>query len=298
MTDRRAGRRRQKGVTLVLVLWIVAALALISAAVAANSREGVKAARDGRILLAGEALCDGAINLAMLDLLRSGRSTSEPQRGQYQVDGSSIRVEALPSNGYININGADQALLELLFRYGAGVDQDAARRLADRVLDWRDPDNVARPAGAEDRDYEAAGVPFRTRGSRFETIDDLLQVLGLDFGVFDRIRSLVVAGGADALVNPVAAPEGVLLVLAQGDVAAVRSILAEREQLGAGTDFSALSRGLIGVGASRMLRVEARVALPDGRDLVRVQWVALGGAADHLPWSKLALEPARFGPRS
>ncbi len=298
MAERRKSGRRQSGITLVLVLWIIAALALISAAVAANSREGVKSARDGRMLLAGEALCDGAINLALLDLLRSGRSTNEPQGGLYQLDGTSVRVRLVPSNGYININGAGDALLEALFRYGAGVEQDLARRLAARVLDWRDPDNVARPGGAEDRDYAAAGVPFRTRGAQFETVDDLMQVLGLDFGVFDRIRSLVVVGGADALVNPVAAPEGVLLVLAEGDVAAVRNILADREQLGAATDFSALSRGHVGVGASRMLRVEARIALPDGRDLVRVQWVALGGAADHLPWSKLALEPARFGPRS
>ena len=287
--------REQSGIALVLVLWLVAALALISAAVAATSREGVKAARDARLLLAGEALCDGAIHLALFELLREGRSTDRILTGSYRVDDRSVSVTSVPANGFININAADESLLELLFRHGADLAPDVARQLAERVLDWRDPDGVARPEGAEDDDYAAAGVPFRTRGGRFDSIDDLMQVLGLDFSVFDRIRHLVVAGGAEARVNPMAAPAGVLLVLAAGDAATARAVEAGRESLGLATDLTGLSRNHLGTGASRVLRMEARVALPDGRNLVRAQWISLDGGVDRLPWLTLAAEPARFG---
>jgi len=109
-------------------------------------------------------------------------------------------------------------LLTELIAVGADVERNRASSLAQRIIDFRDADENPQPAGAEDPAYAAAGSPFRTRGGPLEATEDLLQVLGFDFDLFERLRPLVtVHGRGDGRVDPVAAPLSVLRVLAGGN---------------------------------------------------------------------------------
>ncbi|MCB1886643.1 MAG: general secretion pathway protein GspK [Rhodocyclaceae bacterium] len=277
------------------MLWLLAALTLIAASVAANSRQGVRAASDNRTMASSEALCDGAIVRALAVMVAEGGDPGVGHEFEFRLADVPVGVSIVPANAYINVNTADEPLLVRLFQHGAGLDPSRALQLARRVMDWRDSDDEALPDGAEAPDYVAAGVSFRPRNGRFETIDDLMQVLGLDFLVFDRIRSLVVAGGRDAQVNALAASPRVLTVLADGDDRVARAIVETRRERGRSTDLSALPRAYVGDSPTRVMRVDARIVLPDQRTIVRTQWIVLGGAGGQLPWLQLSREPARFG---
>ena len=66
-------------------------------------------------------------------------------------------------------------------------------------------------------DYAAAGVSHRPRGGPFQYPEDLLQVLGVSYPLYDRVRGLLTVRGGGAGIAPQAASEDVLTLLAGGD---------------------------------------------------------------------------------
>ena len=89
---------------------------------------------------------------------------------------------------------ADGDLLRRLFE-AAGVPSGEATTLADRVLDYRDRDELRHPSGAEDRDYAAAGAPFGAADRAFVNVEELRRVLGVTDPVYRAVQgSLTVAG--------------------------------------------------------------------------------------------------------
>jgi general secretion pathway protein K len=68
-----------------------------------------------------------------------------------------------------------------------GLEIDQAQSLAAAVMDWRDSDDAERVGGAEFETYEFAGLP--PPGNRdFLMVEELLQVIGMSWELFDRIE--------------------------------------------------------------------------------------------------------------
>ena len=108
-----------------------------------------------------------------------------------------------------------------------GVAEDEAAALADRILDWRDPDDLAGLNGAEDPDYAAAGLPYGAKDGPFSSVEELRQVLGVTPDLYARLApELTVDSGAQqidqqfASAAVLAAVQGVPLEDAQATVAA------------------------------------------------------------------------------
>ncbi len=57
--------------------------------------------------------------------------------------------------------------------------QRQADAVSDAVLDWRDPDNLTRMHGAEEKDYESKGLPYRPANGPFNVMSELLLVMGM-----------------------------------------------------------------------------------------------------------------------
>lgn len=283
---------RQPGVALVAVLWMVAALSLLATALAADTRAQLRGAQVARAFAEAAALGDAAIQLAALDMSSGAPPVTRLTRRAYRLDADVIEVEIVPASGFVDLNDASEPLLHDLFRYGAGLDESAADTLAQRLIDWQDPDPAALPLGAEDEDYAEAGVPYRTRGGPLETTEDLLQVLGVDFDVYDRLRDLVTVYSGAAGVDPLAAPPAVLQVLAGGNAEAAARIAAARDAGEPLIDTTALVQAHLVAASGLVYRLEARVRTSGGLILARGRWVDLGarGAAGQ-PWRTLRIEP-------
>ena len=279
----------QRGVALVAVLWMVAALSVLALGLAAAARTEVRSAQGVRARAEAAALGDAAIQLAVLELRSTATGYEDYTQFAYRLGDREIAVTALPAGGLIDLNQASEELLAGLFAGSGGIDPEQAAQLAHRVVAWR---TAGLPIAAEEQaaDYAAAGVAFRPRGGPFEYPEDLLQVLGVGYPLYARVRGLITVRGGGAGVAPKAAPEAVLALLAGGDRELAARLAHQRGEDPA-TDFTALDNRFLGGGSSPVYRMEARVRIGD-RSYVRARWLELGAATpDGRPWRSFRIEP-------
>lgn len=282
--------RRDRGVALILVLWLVAALSVLVSALVATARTDLRGAQLVRLQVEHAALGDGAIRLAAAQLTIPQTMADPPREFHFTLDGQQVVVDVLPGSAFIDLNRAPVELLRDMFIYGGGIPPEEAEVMASRVIDWRDPDTAALPNGAEDPAYEAAGSPFRTRGGPFESVEDLIQVLGVEPDLYDKIKDLVGIYGATT-VDPAFASAPVLNVLAAGRMDVVSRILAARSSRDPLVDSTGLNQQFSGRASARVFRLEAWCER-DGRRLSRARWLDFGRPGrPGVPWKELSVEP-------
>jgi general secretion pathway protein K len=63
--------------------------------------------------------------------------------------------------------------------------------IADKIIDWLDPDQVPRTAGAEDPIYLSKRPAYRTAGQPFVHISELKLVDGITESIYQRLRNFV-----------------------------------------------------------------------------------------------------------
>ena len=264
----RLEKGRQDGVALVAVLWIVAALSVLVTGMVQAQRDEIRLVSSARQTVQGSALGNGAIQVVLQQMAARPEPLARLSRVEISYAGLDIPVEVMPLNGLVDLNRAPEPLLAELFTVAGKMAPDPAAALAKALV-------AARVPG-----------PLTQRGPRFEAIEDLLQLPGVDFGLYARLSPLVTT---DALgggrVNPMAAPEGVLLVLASGDAAKAARIAASRDSGGPGVDTTDLPPLYIDSVATTRFRLVAQVPLPDGRRLLSSRSVETGKVSpDGVPW--------------
>lgn len=167
---------RQRGVALLLVMWLIMLLAAVIGAFALIARtEHLQ----GRVLVRGLVAENAARAGLEYSMTRVG--ASDPRR-QWLPDGrphrwgygnAEVELKIVDENGKIDINQADLTLLtEFIRRFE--VDQQRATQFAAAILDWRDPDSLTQPAGGgEDADYASEGLPYGAKDAEFESVAEL-----------------------------------------------------------------------------------------------------------------------------
>ncbi|MCH9693716.1 MAG: type II secretion system minor pseudopilin GspK [Gammaproteobacteria bacterium] len=131
------------------------------------------------------------------------------------------------SNGKIDTDQLDQFRRLLL-----ALELDP--RIAGVTADWIDADqNASFPDGAEDSIYTGFLPPYRTFGQPLTNITELAALEGLDKASFDILLPHVTALPGRTQINVNTATSAVLQSLDENlDLAAVESLLAEREEAG------------------------------------------------------------------
>ena len=189
---------RQRGAALILVLWsaIFVSTALAVAIHATRIEARIEAARliEFKQRLAAE---DG-LKYAAQAVARSDRPFDDVIRSlQYSSNGYDVTFTPSVEAQKIDMNYASEAQFAQLFVY-LGVDKDIAPNLAARVADWRDPDDLSRPNGAERIDYARAQNGERIGNRPFYSTDDLTLVLGMPEDVAQCAKSAVTIFGSGA----------------------------------------------------------------------------------------------------
>jgi general secretion pathway protein K len=274
------GVKRASGMALIAVLWIVAALSIMVTGLVYTVRQQIQIAATQRDQVSGQALAEAAVALVMQEMLGNSTRLSAIESTTVSYGGVQMAIEVAPLNGWIALNGAGPDLFATLLRTAGGLDSGRAQALASDIVAWRD---TAPPI-----DPTAPGAGGAMRQRRFEAVEDLLLVPGIDYPLYARIAPLVSAdlqGGAQ--VNPQAAPPEVLAVLAQGNLGQVAQFLAQRDngQPGDASGFS--NAGVIG-GSAAVYRLRVKVPLEAGKILLLTRDVALSGSyPGSAPWRVL-----------
>jgi general secretion pathway protein K len=281
----------QYGLALVAVLWMVAALTVMATGMVYAVRGEVRTVASSRELASAAALGDAGIVLAARDL--AGARDREVRLQHYEITFEQVAVglRIVPLTGLIDLNAAAEPLLADFIAVAGEIDRADAARLAQRIIDWRDTDDQPRQDGAENAAYAAAGSPFRTRGGPFESPEDLLQVLGVDFDLYSRLRPLLTVHlRGSGRVDPAAAPVEVLRILAGGNEQIAVQYAHAREVGGALADSTRFPAAYIARAQTTRVLVEAAVQLSNGAYLMNRRVIDVASNFDGVPWRTLWAE--------
>lgn len=247
---------RQRGIALVLVLWVIALLAVIAGSFAYSTRTSMLTANHlismGRL----RALADAGIQRGLYELAgqESAGERWKPNGTLYRfrLEGVDIAVSMRDESAKIDLNTASDALLGGLLR-SIGLDEEVANRILDAIIDWRDADDLTRPQGAEREQYEAAGLSYFPTNQAFRNLEELRLVMGVTPSIQARLTRALTVFSRQSGINSAIAGRDALLALpnvTSGDVDAYieqRNEMLEQHlqpapfPLASGFDSSALS---------------------------------------------------------
>ena len=245
-------KRTRRGFALLAALWLVVMIAtagLQFAQVARDRRHlGLISADRSREM----AALDGALAMVLARLDADAARSANDRQGASRafsrvvplavdpwrqvsdrfvlplvVGADSVAVLTTDLGTVVNVNLASELELTTLIEAITG-DAARARRTAQSILDWRDPDTLPRPLGAEAEQYASAGFPVRPANSAFRTLDDLHDVVSISPELLDQLRPYLTTDGAVRRINLNAAPDVVLRTLPGMTEPLLTAILALR----------------------------------------------------------------------
>ena len=228
-----AALRNQKGIALIIVLWITTLLMLIASSFIYAMRTDINIVANSLARARLEAAADAAVQRGVFEMFKPpqlpGRWTTDgvPQSWSYQ--GVAVEVSMTDESAKIDINTASDALLRGLF-LAQGIKEEEAAVLTDAMLDWRDPDSLKRLRGAEEAEYLAAGYSYKPANAAFQSNEELRLVMGITPELFDKVAPLITIYSRQPGINASIASRGVLRALPGATDALIDQYIAQREQ--------------------------------------------------------------------
>jgi general secretion pathway protein K len=183
-------RPDQRGVALLVVLWIFIFLFVIAFEFSTAAREEAAAAHRYSDETQGYYLAMAGFQRGLYEFLHQqpgAAQSSRERRDDDVLDGAwrddrlgagAFRFRLIDEGGKININRVNEDLLRRVFT-NLGVDANVKDILVDSIMDWRDPDDLHRTNGAEKDYYLALSPSYTAKNSAFDSVEDLLWIRGM-----------------------------------------------------------------------------------------------------------------------
>ena len=280
---------KQSGVALILVLWVTVLLTVIAASFALSARtEGVQAKMVFDTTRA-RYLAEAGLHRAVYELRNPDLETRWVGDGRkYQMEFSEAKIEIsiTDETGKIDINLASDELLVGLFA-SLGMNEDDALMLTERVIDWRDKDDIKGFNGAEDDDYDAEGYAYGAKDALFDTVPELQQVMGIDYEMYRKLEPAVTVYSGSRNINVAYAPEQALMALQDVEKEDALQFIEDRELVeGIGGDLPILSNGQTGAarGGGVAFSIKAKATLSNGHWAEIDATIRLGGTVNGRPF--------------
>lgn len=218
---------KAEGFALVLVLWVLSLLTVMAGSFALTMQREASVAAGSRNNAQAVAVAESGLAIAELMLLNPGQQRWRTDGSIYQIDYADfkVRVRLLAEAGKIDVNSADQSLLQELMLHSP-VEEELQTKLVNAILDWRDEDDLVHIDGAEKEQYKNAGLSYGPRNKPFQSIEELQLVLGMNEQVFNWLENLVTVYSGQPMVDLTQAPKEVLQVLPGIDAGLVDDYIA------------------------------------------------------------------------
>ncbi len=173
---------RNAGFALASVLWSVLLLALLAATVGSVANTERTLTTRHLDFLNDRAAAEAGLAIAVARLTNATQERSVGMKAfdeSLLYNGRTIDVSFRDEHGKVDLNTADASILDSLFLM-AGLDQEEASDFKDRLLDWRDRNELTHLNGAEASEYASVGRHYAPRNAPFETTDEISQILGVN----------------------------------------------------------------------------------------------------------------------
>jgi general secretion pathway protein K len=213
----------ERGVALLIVLWILLLLSLLGAAFLATSRSTLLVARNSTESARAEALADAGITrgvLALQDPNPAFQWRADGTPHVWRFGGGTVTVSMRAEGGKVDLNAASEDVLAGLFRE-AGANDALSQSLADEIAARRGNADTVLPQNVPDGTIDPNEPPFAT-------VDDLARLPGMTAALFHAVEPLVTIYSRVPTVDPMTASREVLLALPNADPAEIDAFLAQR----------------------------------------------------------------------
>ena len=262
------GHNTERGVALLTMLLITAAIAAIVTVLLDDIRFGIRRASNVQDMTQAQWYALGAEDFARQVIFSSWQqdpsmsTLAEPwvRDGiNLPIEGGLIEGDIRDGGNCFNLNSVVEGaavqedpgavvprptgitqfkalMLEL------GVDQARHDSLASALVDWIDPNTIARARGAEDFAYANSAPPYRTANTLLSEVTELRSIAGYDLGVYAALAPYVCALPSSDLsplnINTLREQDlPLLIMLSDGELtrAAARRVLEQRPANGFST---------------------------------------------------------------
>lgn len=205
----------EKGMILIVTLWILAILTLLAISFSYRMRIEIKLTQFQIDSLRALYLAKAGINYAIATLKKDTNNDEyDSLNEEWAYKKEIIKLEKGKFTFYIedeerriNLNTATKSMLDKL-----GLKED----IVCAIIDWRDEDNkITKPDGVEDEYYQSLNRPYHCKNAPFESIEELLLVKGVSSEILygeDNISQLITVYGKGK-ININTAPKKVLSTL-------------------------------------------------------------------------------------
>jgi hypothetical protein len=225
--------KRQSGMALALVLWMLTALSVLAAGLVAMSREGTGSIDTKMASAKAFYLGKGAARLVMWDRAHeqsvewAGESTADAENSDiiytasYQFGDVSVTARVFPSSGFMPLPTAgSESWVTFLSRVG-GLDGASAAQVVDR-FESHFEENEQIISGSEPDMSTFDGIKSAYTGGSLgggggiSYVETLLGVEGITREVYERIRRSVAPISGSAAPDPALAPPELKAVFQEG----------------------------------------------------------------------------------
>ena len=189
----------QRGVALIMVLWVMVILSVIVLEFSFAMRTEVNIAQHYKEEVQLRAYAEGGIQRAIAELvykhdpkiqqMRQTPKTEEvpEDKKEWATDG---RVHLLPYDqgtceiritgeaGKVSINSVSEASLRKMIGQ-LGLEGETRDIVVDSILDWRDTDDFIHLNGAENDYYQSLKEPYNCKNGNLDSIEELLLIRGV-----------------------------------------------------------------------------------------------------------------------
>ncbi|UCF19977.1 MAG: general secretion pathway protein GspK [Gemmatimonadota bacterium] len=242
VTSERSSSINQRGVALMLVLWLIVVLGVIAAAVVALSRSQTNLVQTMRSRTVARYAAESGVVAATLrlkEMVGSARGPDEQVRafrdfeeelmnwGERSLGSARYQVAVTDLNARVDLNNSSEELLLGLFEQFFGANEATA--LVNALRDWVDDDDEALPDGAEAADYVGAGSPFLPPNGPIQRLDELTRIRGFSDSIAGVIAPYVTVW-SDGRVNVNSAPLPVLAAAPELGPSGAEMLVAARER--------------------------------------------------------------------
>lgn len=204
----------QRGIALMMVLWVMVFLTIIATEFAFSMRTEINITRNFKEEIQGYYLARAGIALALAEILApevkgdytkdeqlifklegdetgyltegQDEAKSFPQRENIPLGAGTVSYIINDEESKINLNSliagneAHREILHRLLYEGAGIQMGTERDIiVDSILDWMDKDDLHKLNGAEDNYYQGLDPGYDCKDGPFDTVDELLLVQGI-----------------------------------------------------------------------------------------------------------------------
>ena len=213
-----SGFSKQRGVAMVLVMWLVAAMSITVGGALALAREEIGLASSRLGEAQAFALGKGIARLAVMDRARARTAVDkngDPDPAglsrvfisRYEIDDLTVSATVYPASGFVSVAESDPAVWQRLLSGVGGMDNVAAASLAEQIVD-SELETTASAGSGPPGSFQFYSRYRRARSAVY--VEQLLGIEGMNRSVYDRIRPFISPFNVGSGVDPAVAPPEML----------------------------------------------------------------------------------------